>query len=162
MPPNSIEAVYWDGGAGAADQETIGETILDQKPAGIKAYGTHYETITDSQGNDYEIGMTLADEQVIVVEVDLTQGDDYVGDAAIKADIVAWAASLGIGDDVYRSQISGIVLDIDPATGTSSNGVANVSQVQLSVSPAAVGAADITIGAREIATISTGSITVNS
>jgi len=153
MPPNSVEVVYWDGGAGAADQAEIAEVIWTQKPAGIRAYGTTTVVHTDEQNNSHQIGMTVADEQRIVVDVTLLDGAGYVGDAAVMTAIAAWAdANLGIGDEVWRSRISAVVLGLA--------GVENVSAVLLSIWPAAVGAADITIDQRQIATISTGDITV--
>jgi uncharacterized phage protein gp47/JayE len=152
LPPHSLEAVYWDGGAGAADTAEIAEAIFE-KAGGIKAYGTNVVTHTDSQGNDHSIGMTLAAEQVIDVEVTLLQGDNYVGDAAVAAAIAAWDDSvLTIGDDVYRSKISGIV--------TALEGVENVSLVRLAIQPAALAAVDLTITDRQIATIDVGDVTV--
>jgi uncharacterized phage protein gp47/JayE len=154
LPPHSIEAVYWDGGAGAADTDEIAEAIFE-KAGGIKAYGsTTVVTYTDSQGIDHLIGMTLAAEQVIDVEVTLLQGDNYVGDAAVIAAIAAWDdTTLGIGDDVYRSKISGIV--------TALEGVENVSLVRLSTTgPGGLANVDIVISLRQIATIAPGDITV--
>jgi uncharacterized phage protein gp47/JayE len=154
MPPKSIEAVYWDGGAGAADTDELAEAIFE-KAGGMQAYGTNVVTYEDSQGIDHLIGMTLADEQIIDVEIDIDAGDNYVGDAVVAATIVAYgAANLGIGDDVYLSQISGAVNELE--------GVTNISAVRIAIQPAAPAALDITIGLREIATIALGDITVTS
>ncbi len=140
MPPHSIEVVYWDGGAGAVAAADLAEEIFEEKAGGIQAYGTTITAHEDTQGNTHQIGHTLADEQATTVTVNLTQDTDYQGDAALTAAIVAWAlAELSIGDDVYRSQISGLAIDA---------GALNVTSVLLDG-----GGADITIGAREIATI---------
>ena len=79
--------------------------------------------------------------------MDLDDDDtEYIGDVAVAAAIETWAdANLGVGDDVYLSKISGAVIDL--------GGVTNVSAVRLSIFPAAVGAADVVITSRQIATI---------
>jgi len=154
MPPHSVEALFWDGGSAASTAELAG-IILDQKSAGIRAYGSTTETVEDSQGVSHEIGLTRAAEQVIEVEVDVDVDADYVGDTAVEEAIASWSQSaLSIGDDVYLSKVSGVVVDLD--------GVVNVSAVRLAISPAAPAASDVSIGDRQIATISTSDITVTS
>jgi uncharacterized phage protein gp47/JayE len=153
MPPHSIEIVYWDGGAAAADTDEITSAIFEEKTAGIQAYGTSSTIVEDSQGNEHTIGYTLADEQRILVEVDVNS-DGTVADTALETAIETLVGAFGppgIGDEVYRSKISAEVSDLD--------GVLNVVAVRLSIHPAAVAAADIIIGPREIATISSGDVT---
>jgi uncharacterized phage protein gp47/JayE len=109
--------------------------------------------VEDSQGNEHTIGYTLADEQRILVEVDVNS-DGTVADTALETAIETLVGAFGppgIGDEVYRSKISAEVSDLD--------GVLNVVAVRLSIHPAAVAAADIIIGPREIATISSGDVT---
>jgi uncharacterized phage protein gp47/JayE len=163
IPGHAFETVYWPGTSSptAALITSIAEAIFDEKPIGIQAFGTDIgdvpgspsETVTDEQGNTHEIGFTIADEQVIDVEVTVVEGDNYAGDAAVIAAIVAYgAADLTIGDDVYRSQISGSIIDL--------SGVDDVSLVRLAIQPAALANVDIAITQRQIATIDTANVTV--
>lgn len=155
MPPHSVEQVYWDGGAAAAVPAEIAEAIFEEKAGGVQAFGAATATHTDSQGQDHVIGLTLAAEQVIDIVVNLLAGDGYVGDVIVAEAIVAWGLDdLHVGDDVYRSQVSEEVTELE--------GVVNVISILLAINPAAPGAADIPITQRQIATIAFGSITVNS
>lgn len=156
MPPHSIEAVFWTIYTGAtltALKTLIAAAIFTEKAAGIQAYGTSSELVTDAQGNDHTIGYTLADEQACDVEVTVTHESTWAGAAAVQTAIATWAAAnLGIGDEVYRSQISGVVIDLQ--------GVIDVSLVRLAIQPAGLAAGDLTITARQIATIASGDVTV--
>lgn len=155
MPPHSIQVIYWDGGAGVVGVADLAKVIYEEKAGGIQAYGTITVAYTDDQGQIHTIGSTLAVEQRIIIVVNLTVGAGYVGDAAVKATIVAWALEeLHIGDDVYRSQVSGAVIDLDD--------VIDVASVLLAVHPGAPAAADVVIDYRSIATVAFGDITVNS
>jgi hypothetical protein len=77
------------------------------------------------------------------------RGPDYPGNAAVSAAVIAWAADFfTVGLDVYRSEVSGVAVQIA--------GVENVSLVRLADSPAPPGvyaAADYAITDRQIAVI---------
>jgi len=151
VPSKTFEAVIWDDAAVA--NADIAETIFEGKAAGIRAYGATIVSHVDEQGNSHAVGFTRATERRVLVEITLDDGPDYVGDAAVATAIETWAAdNLGVGDDVYRSKISGAAIDLQ--------GVENVSLVRLSFWPAAVGAADLVVTIREIATIAAGDVTV--
>lgn len=163
MPMKSIEVVYWDGGAGAADQAEIAETTFEEKAGGMQAYGTHYETYEDAQGNSHQIGMTLADEQRILVNITVVDDGNYVV-GTVEVAIAEWSSgdfeedshlipeSLTIGQDVFLASVSAIAMLVE--------GVSNVTVVQLAIFPAAPAAADVVIGAREIATIDSADVNV--
>ena len=147
IPPKAFEAVIWDGTVPAVADADIAEVIFEEKAGGIQSYGTTDQAHEDEQGVSHNIGFTRAAEQRIIVEVDLDDdATEYIGDVAVAAAIETWAdANLGVGDDVYLSKISGAVIGL--------GGVTNVSAVRLSIFPVAVGAADVTITSRQIATI---------
>jgi hypothetical protein len=145
MPPHSIEVVYWDGGAAAASVADIREAIFEEKPAGIQAYGSAYAAHTDDQGNDHQIGLTLADEQRIIVVFTATYDSDFVGGSLQDACEAYSDNFLGIGDDVYRAELI--------AVGMAVTGVVNITQVDLAISPAVPANVDIVITDRQIATI---------
>lgn len=163
MPPKSVEVVYWDGGAGAASPAEIAETVFNEKAGGIQAYGTHLELYTDDQGNTHWIGMTLAAEQRILINVTVVDDGNYVvgtvedaleqwalGDFEPDSDLVP--DSLTIGQDVYLAAVSAVAMLVD--------GVENVTVVQLAIFPAAPAAADVAISARQIATIDSADVNV--
>lgn len=167
MPPNSVEVVYWSGTASphvaASLREEIAETIYETKAGGVRAYGTDVgngsisEAVTDSQGNSHAIGFTVATEQTIVCDITVVQDPSGPTIAATDVEdaITEWAANeLGIGDDVYRSQV------LEAAAAVP--GVLDIpfASLLLSIHPAAPGAADATIGSRMIATIDAADITV--
>jgi uncharacterized phage protein gp47/JayE len=154
IPRHSFEVVYWDGGAGAASQTEIAHEIFETKAATTRAFGTTTISHTDEQGNAHAIGMTLATELAIDVEIDVdVDAADYVGDAAVAAAVAAWGDNaLGIGDAVYRSEISAVAVVLA--------GVLNVSAVRLAIIPAPPAAADVFVTNRQIATIAVGDVTV--
>lgn len=150
MPPKSIEVVYWDGGAAAASTADIAEVIFEEKPAGIQPYGASYVAHTDSQGISHQIGMTLADEQVMEIEVTAVTDSDYVAGSIETA--VATNYVPGIGDDVYRAEVIAVCMDV--------TGVTNVTQVRMCLFGGVLANADYSIGTREIATIDSANVTV--
>lgn len=102
-PAKSIECVV----SGGADSD-IARAIFEAKGAGIQAYGTEIETVTDSQGVAHDIGFTRPEDVEIYLIVnidtnsDLSEGDVYPnnGDDLIKAVIVDYAKAFVMGQDV--------------------------------------------------------------
>ena len=155
IPPHAFEAIVWDGAAPAVADADIAETIFRSKAAGIRAWGSTLVTpaYVDDQGNSHAIRFTRADDLRIKVEVTLTHDASYIGNALVKAAIVAAAAAFfTVGDDVFRSRITDWVMGC--------GGVENVSLVRLAIFPAGVAAADIAVAIREIATIAVADIVV--
>jgi uncharacterized phage protein gp47/JayE len=166
LPPNSVEVVYWDGSGSpsATVVANVAEAIYETKAGGVRAYGTDTdgagttsETVTDDQGNSHTIGFTLAAEQEILVDITVVQdaAGPTVTTTAVEDAILAWASSaLTIGEDVYRSKVIAAAADV--------SGVEDVplATVLLAISPAGTAASDVTIGARQIATIDRADINV--
>jgi uncharacterized phage protein gp47/JayE len=153
LPAHSFEAILWDGSTPAVTNALIAETIFKTKAAGIRSFGVTTQSHTDDQGNAHAINFTRADDQRMLVEVTLTTGAGYPGAAAVRALIEAQGnANLGIGDDVYRSKVSAVVCTLP--------GVVDCSLVRLSIWPAALGAADVPIGLRQIARFAAADVTV--
>lgn len=157
LPPHSFEAITWDGspvgGPYVVPAADIAEAIFEAKAAGIRAFGQTLVIHADSQGNTHAIRFTRVTPLRVLVEVTLTTGTGYVGAAAVKAAVAAWAtAELEPGEDVYRSKVSAVVCDLA--------GVVDVSLVRLAIFPAALAAADLVVDLREIATIDAADVTV--
>jgi uncharacterized phage protein gp47/JayE len=157
LPPHSVEAIVWDGspvgGPYVVPSATIAEVLWQSRAAGVRTHGTTTVAHTDDQGNSHVVSFSRVAPLRVSVRVDVTTGSGYVGNAAVQAAVAAWATSdLGPGDDVYRSKISGVAVAL--------GGVIDVVDVRLSIWPAPPVAADLTVLAREIATIAAGDVLV--
>lgn len=153
MPPNSVEAVIWDGAAPAAADADVAEAIFAAVAGGPNPYGTTSYTVTDDQGNDHAIGFTRATQKVVELNFVLSTDSDYPGHVAFKAAVVAWgAANLGIADDVIFSRMYDVAFAVD--------GVLDVTTLQIRFNGGVYGTANLAVGGREIATIATGDVAV--
>lgn len=150
IPPKSFECVV----LGGTDAD-IAETIWREKPAGILAYGSTIETITDSMGFDHDMGFSRATEIRIYMEYTLTVNVDLYpadGDDQVKAAAVAYGATLDIGQDVIALEFRAIALDIA--------GVIDVPTFKIDTVTPPTGTVNITISQRQLAGIDTADIDV--
>jgi hypothetical protein len=156
LPAHSFEAIV----LGGADQD-IGDSIWKNKPAGIETHGNEGVEVVDSEGNEQEVAFSRPDVVEVYAGVTVTvDPDEYAGDAALEAAIVAATqdandrAFLDSGDDVYAARLVCIALEVA--------GVLDV-HVGLSTSSApdsGEGDSRIVIGAREIAQLHASRIEV--
>lgn len=110
IPGKAFEVLVLGG-----DDQEIADQIFASKAAGIEAHGSETETVTDSQGFDHTIKFTRPTEKTLLVEVFLTETDDYPadGDNQVKTNINTMAdADLGIGDDVIISRFYEPIFDV--------------------------------------------------
>lgn len=158
VPPKAYECVIWDGETEDADDDVVGQTIWDNKPSGIETYGSIDVTVEDSTGVERTVyfsrGTQVPVYFIYTLDVDVNtypvDGDDQVKDIAVaKADDV-----LGLGSDVIALVFRAEALKV--------TGVIDVTDFRLGTAPAPSGTANISIASREIATLSTANITVNS
>lgn len=157
-PPHSIEVVILGADPDTALDGRVGAAIFATKAAGIETYRDagaigRTETVTDSQGIDHTINFNRADpiEIYITIDVDVIL-EDYVGDAALKAAIVAQGAAYGIGAD--------IISQANKASAFAVSGVYDVTDYNIGTAPAPSGDANIVIGIREISVFDTSRIVV--
>jgi uncharacterized phage protein gp47/JayE len=163
MPPKSIEIVYWSGATSPTPPAVvaeIAETIQSEKAGGIQAYGTNTDDgappaetqpVTDDYGT-YHIGFTRATDLRVRLDYTLTTNSDYPGHAAFQAYVSGWCDdNLGIGDDVLYTKM----IDV----GYNVAGIDNLS-LQLEFFGAGYGTADLSVGARQIATVAAGDVIV--
>lgn len=96
-PPHSIE-IFVVGG----DNTDIAEELLIAKADGIQTYGNTYVIVEDSEGTEYNIGFSRPTDVYIWVKITLTVTSDFPANGAdqIKENILEYAATLEIGDDV--------------------------------------------------------------
>jgi uncharacterized phage protein gp47/JayE len=124
-PAKSFECVVQGG-----DDTEIAQSIFDNKPAGIETFGTTTENITDSQGFVVPIKFSRPTPVLIWLELDLTTDASFPLDGIdqVKAAIITYGLTLGLGDDVIvypklvgaLDQIAGI-LDVVVRIGTAMN-----------------------------------------
>jgi uncharacterized phage protein gp47/JayE len=151
LPPHSFETVVLGGAANA-----LAQVIWDSKPAGIATYGGTSGTAVDAAGANQTINFSRPTSvniyHVINVKIDAAKFPG-TGDADIKAQLIAYGASLTVGDDVVASaQIPRIFDNV--------SGVLDVTVLQ-GTAPAPATSATIVIGSRELAIFDTSRMTIN-
>jgi len=157
LPPHSFEVVA----AGYYDADDIAQQIWDSKPAGVRPYGALTGDATDSQGNTQTMSYSQPTARRVYAALDLVvNSDEYAGDAAVKAAIVAAAelvggpAFLGVGADIYASQLVTAVLAVDGVID------AVMGLAFTSISDPDSGTSSLAIGGREQGTLDTGDIAI--
>lgn len=155
-PAHSFEAVVQGG-----DDADVAEAIFAAKGAGIQAYGSDSETVTDSQGITHDIGFSrpVAKEVYVIVNItpntDAAEGDVYPvnGDDLVAAAVLAFGNELQIGQDVIVNQFY-----------TPINTIPGVFGIEFLVgfSSPPTTSTNLAIAADEIAEFDSARITVNS
>ena len=115
IPPKAIACFVFGG----SDDE-IAQTIYDNKPAGIEAFGQIYKYIEDKKGFKHKIGFTRAKTQEVYVRLKIKKSEDYKGDETVKRAIINYIggidsdgitySGLKLGDDVIISKVIGSVM----------------------------------------------------
>lgn len=153
LPPHSVEALVL-GGTDVA----VAEAVYAAKAAGIRAYGTDSEVVTDSSGNDHTIGFS----RPVSVGVKFSGSFDYLETAWIDEDaaetavkdaiLAAFTEHQGVGRDVIHARYVAAVMSVP--------GAINIALGQAKL-PDSVTENDIVIGPRELATLSASDITIS-
>jgi len=162
LPPKSIEVlVQKASGAGASFDADVAEAIFETKAAGIETYGHApndvTETVTDSMGYTHTINFTLADEVRTYARADITyDAATYPvdGDDQIKAALAALADGLELGQTMVYERFQAEVFAV--------SGVVDCPDFFIDTSTPPTGTANLTFDIRELATLDTGDVTVNS
>ena len=115
VPPYAIEVLIYSEAAPNYVAQEVADQLWASKPAGTETYGSYGAYVTDSQGNQHLMEWSIPVTVRLYVAVTLTAATDgtYVGDAAVQAEIGAWASSaLTVGRSVYASDLVNVVADI--------------------------------------------------
>jgi uncharacterized phage protein gp47/JayE len=156
-PAKSFEAIIFDGVVPAVSNQTIADQIWASKPAGILAFGTTPIVVTDSVGITHTISFSRATLVTVWFDIDvLVDGADFPidGDDLIKEKLAQLGdASLEVGEDVIRSQFYAAIFEVP--------GVVDVTSFETSINGSSWSAANVTIGARDVADLDTSRITIN-
>lgn len=107
-PAKSFEAVV----VGGNDQD-IGDTLWDVKPAGIETFGNTLVVVVDANSNEQGVKFSRPVNQYIHVQVTYSLYDEEsfpsTGEATIKQAIVDYGSSLGVGVDAIAKRFYGKV-----------------------------------------------------
>jgi uncharacterized phage protein gp47/JayE len=105
-PPKSYESVVVGG-----DDKIIAETIFNNGPAGVEAFGNTVVQVKDSEGFSWGIGFSRPAPQYIWVKIALSLHSEEQfpvnGNDLIKDNIIAWAAkNMDVGIDLIYQRLS--------------------------------------------------------
>ena len=154
IPAHAIACVV-EGG----DAMTIANAINVQKTPGAPTYGTTSEIVVDPNGVPKTVYFTVPTIEQILVEIFLTPLTGYtatIGDAIVAA-IVAAINAEGIYANqgtLYRTPLIGTAYSAGPA------GTYIITDIQIAISPNAVGDSDLTIAFNQLPACSTGNVTL--
>jgi len=111
IPGKAFRSVIWPSGLPTVKEQEIALAIFDEQPAGIFADGTEAFTVTDSKGYSQPVAFSYATGVLMWVEIDVTAGSGYQGDAAVDAAILAYGLTLSIGDNGNPTDLACYVND---------------------------------------------------
>lgn len=153
IPAHNISIVA-EGGT----TQSIAEAIARKKPPGIPTYGTTSATTYDGQGVANIINFYRPTVATISIEVSITAGVGYVSSMIdeIKAALVAYIATLKIGDDIYITKL------FVPAnlSNQASGQTFDVTQIRIKKNSGSWVTSNITLAFNEVASTAISNITV--
>ena len=135
----------------------IGQTIYDQKPAGIATYGNHTENVTDSYGFTHAIKFEIATGTALYVSVTVP-GVSTAFDAAIKQACVDYVSALSVGDTIVAAALEAAIFDATKVNGKSTATGVNSLKIDTVNPPAATG--NLTMAWNRYPTLTVAHVTV--
>lgn len=159
LPPHSVEAVV----LGGTDND-VAQGLWDSIAGGIRDYGTLSGTAVDDNGDNQTVNFSRPTDKPVYLEIDVIvdlgayadggTGDYTVGDAEVKAALLAYGDALLTGGDV--------IVEKTKAAALSVSGVEDISATRLKLDGAPSGGDTINlpIALREISSWATSRITV--
>lgn len=158
IPPHSVEVLVLGG-----DDQEIADEVFASVAAGIGYSGNQTDTVVDSNGVSHTVKWSRPVEVPIFARLDVVKyATTFPSDGSdqIKAAVVAYGNSLGVGRSV-RSQPLGAIIIPDPVYGGGITGILDVTLVYIGLADPPVAAVTIAIATREISTFTTTRIAVN-
>lgn len=110
LPAGSIEIIVSGG-----SEDTIAETILAQKSAGINTYGNITKTVSDSQGKTHTIKFSRPEEVTGYIRYVLSVNSNFDTDSEdnIKAGAAEYINNLVIASSAYGWKLSALLQDVE-------------------------------------------------
>jgi hypothetical protein len=156
LPPKSFEVLVHDQGAPADADNQIAQVIWNNKPGGIRIYGTG-ETGTAKNELNEDVVVPFSRVQVvnIYIEMALTTVAGFSDVAGVKSYVAEQsdAKFSDPGADVVALFVKGLPLDIE--------GVTDVPSFTIGTSPSPVGTTNISIDVRQVADFDTARIAIS-
>lgn len=162
LPAHSFVAVTVGGAA-----MDIANVIYDQKPAGIKDYGSTAYTITNAEGDPVVVHFESATSATISVAITLP-GVDASFDTAIADAIITYiggtlstgdiAPGLGVGETVVLAGVGCAAYDATKVNGKSN--CTGITSLGISISPAPVASSNVTLPWNQYPVTSVADITI--
>lgn len=149
LPPHSVSAIVLGG-----DDDTIAETIWQNKPYGIPTYGNTTVNIIDSQGFTRPINFKRPSPIFIYVDIAITADPSFPADGIdqIKGYIIQYAKdNFTVGEDVVYSRLYTPINEV---------GGHQIDSLTIGLSPAPVGTSNIAIAFDEISQFTSANISI--
>lgn len=150
-PPKSIQA-YVDGGL----DQAVGDRLWEVRPAGIETVGETEVQVEDSQGITQTVKFSRPVQKEVYVVLDIETNDEFPADGEdqIKAAILAFGATLGIGEDVL------VYPRLLPSFADAISGLVDIA-IKVGFTDTPTEDSNLGIAANEIAKFDSDRITVN-
>ena len=149
LPAKSFECVV---DVGTATSTAIAQTVWDNKPAGISAYGTNVGTAKDALGNNRIMGYTPATPKNVYIALTAVTGTGYSG---ATADFVTAFTAYGNGRKIDNDVSYNALVAAAFVTG-----VTDVTSLFTAFTASPSGVANLPIGLRERAKFDSSRVTV--
>lgn len=149
LPPHSVSAIVLGG-----DDDTVAETIWENKPYGIQTYGNTTVNIVDSQGFTRPINFKRPTPIFIYVDLHITADPSFPADGIdkIKGDIIQYAKdNFTVGEDVVYSRLYTPINQVDGH---------QIDSLKIGTSPSPVGTSNISIAYDQISQFVSANISI--
>lgn len=152
-PPHTVEVIVFDGSPPLAGNDAIiAQAIVDSGLSGEKTFGTttaNALVLSGTQTVTKAINFTRVTPVTIAVQVNLTKGPNYPGDAALAAYLAkTWNAYHQPGDDVWWTYLVSEVFSL--------GGVSRVDDIKVNL----VSQQNVPINIREIARFNAAAVLI--
>ena len=161
MPPNSVEALVFDGEEASVPNNRIAQIIWENKAGGIQTVGNTSGTATDDDGQERTVYFSRPEAVPVYIAISIVKGPQYDatgGDAALAAFMAGRLGGVyGVGDEVDYRHADSVALHFVAFK----QAVAKVTAFAMGTTPIPYGSADIPIGTRQIASFDPSRIAVS-
>lgn len=162
LPPGSFEVLLWDGATPAADDDTIAQAIWDNKPAGIRPFGTgssgtakDRDPVTGAAtGASHTVEFSRVAQAEIWITVQLTTTTGYPGNTTFAADLAEAA------NKFFKTAGVTIVAERLKVFALAVPGVVDVVLLEFDTSASPTNTANLPLGPRQLPRFDSTRVTV--
>lgn len=130
-PPHSFQAFVLGG-----DAADVAQTILDEKPAGIQAYGQEQVMVKDDSGDLQQIGFTYSEIVQVFAKVRLSTNAQFEADGhdQVRNAMIAYVGGLDVNDVAHTGLSLGEDVVLTKLIAAIYAGVKGINDVQIELS----------------------------